>query len=388
MKLVGKENMNKYGIIIALIIVISAFAGCLDSDTNTESEDIKIGVTTPLTGDAASWGEMQKRATELALEDFNSAGGINGRKIKVIYEDDQADPKEGVNAFKKLVGVDKVSIVVGSPASGVTLSVAPIANQAEVVLLSSGSTSTDVGKAGPYVFRIMPSDEIQSSIMADWAWDLGYRNISVIYVENSWGRGLMEAFTKDFTDKGGEIDIVEAADPEASDFRTQLTKIKSLNPDAIYAPLYQKGAGLMIKQARELGLEQQILGADVYGTPELIEAGGTAVEGVLYTTFGEYHGPEYQSFAEKYKEKYGLDLETYTSYCYDAFVIALEAIKRIPSEEEINGSNIREELLKIEDYRGVTGLTTFAGGNSATGKTFDKMMVKDGKHVPYLQTNT
>ena len=364
-------------LILGLVISLGIL-GC----TKKEKE-IKIGVMTPLTGDVASWGDMQRRSTELALTKVNAVGGINGKKIKVIYEDTQADPKTGVNAFNKLAEVDGVPIVVGSPASNVTLAIAPLANQKKVVLLSSGSTAPEVGKAGPYVFRIMPSDEVQSSIMADWVWELGYKKVGVIYVENSWGRGLMEAFTKDLKAKGGIILTIQPTDQDATDFRTQLFKIQALNPDAIYAPLYTRGAGLMIRQAREAGLKQQILGADVYGTPELIQAGGDAVNGVLYTTFGEYHGPEYQQFAQKYKEKYGIGVETYATYCYDAFMIAIEAIKRIPSGNEISGPNIRKELLKIKDYHGVTGLTTFDGRNSAVGKTFDKMTIRDGKHMAY-----
>ncbi len=366
-------------LIFALALLIVFPFGC----SKKEPAEVKIGILTPLTGDVASWGEMQKRATELALEKVNSLGGVKGQKVKVVYEDDQATPKVGVNAFQKLTQVDKVPIVVGSPASNVTLAVAPIANQAKVVLLSSGSTATEVGKAGPYVFRIMPSDEVQSSIMADWTWELGYRKVAIIYEENAWGRGLMDAFTKDFPAKGGTVVTIQAVDPGATDFRTQLAKIKTLESDAIYAPLYTRGAGLMTKQARELGLKQQILGADVYGTPELIEAGGTAVDGVLYTTFGEYHGPEYQEFAKRYKEKYEIDVETYAAYCYDAFMVAVEAVEKIPKGMEINGFNIREELLKIKDYHGVTGLTTFDGQNSAVGKTFDKMTIKNGKHIPY-----
>lgn len=342
-----------------------------------KEEQIKIGIMTPLTGDVASWGEMQRRATELALETVNDV------KVKIIFEDDRADPKVGVNAFKKLVEVDKVPIVVGSPASNVTLAVAPMANERKVVLLSSGSTATEVGKAGPYVFRIMPSDEVQSSIMANWASELGYQKIAIIYEENAWGRGLMEAFTKDFAAKGGNIVTVQVAEPNATDFRTQLSKIKSLNPDSIFAPLYTRGAGLMIKQARELGLKQQILGADVYETPELISAGGSAVEGVLYTTYGEYHGTEYQDFAKRYKEKYGVDPEIYATYCYDAFLVAIQAIRKIPKGKEINGSNIRDAILSIINFRGVTGISSFNGKNSASGKTFDKKMVKGGKHLPY-----
>ena len=342
-----------------------------------KAEEITIGVMTPLTGDVASWGAQQQRGPELALEDARDL------KIKVVYEDDRADPRAGVNAFNKLTDINRVPIVVGSPASNVTLAVAPIANKKEVVLLSSGSTATDVGKAGPYVFRIMPSDEVQSSIMADWARELGYEKVAVIYEENAWGRGLMEAFATDFPAKGGTIITVQATEPGATDFRSQLLKIKDLDPDAIFAPLYTRGAGLMIKQAREMGIKEQFLGADVYGTGELVPAGGTAVEGVLYTTYGEYHGPEYQLFTKRYKEKYGIDVESYAAYCYDAFKIALEAIRRIPKGKQLNGLNIREALLALPDYNGVTGLTSFGGKNSASGKTFDKMTVQNGKHVPF-----
>lgn len=229
----------------------------------------------------------------------------------------------------------------------------------------------------------MPSDEVQSSIMADWALQLGFNRIAIVYVENSWGRGLMEGFKNDFLQKGGQILTIQSTEQDATDYRTQLLKIKSVNPDAIYAPLYTKGAGLMIKQARELGIKKQMLGADVYGTPELITAGGSAVNGVLYTTFSEYHGPEYQDFSCRYKEKYGKTPETYATYCYDAFMIAVEAIRRIPKGNDINGPNVRTELLKINNYSGVTGVTSFNGMNSAIGKTFDKMTVIDGSFRPY-----
>ncbi len=358
-------------LILGLVISLGML-GCAKKE-----KELKIGIITPLTGDVASWGEMQRNATELALEK------VKDLKIKVIFEDDQATPKIGLNAFNKLVAIDKVPIVVGSPASNVTLTIAPVANEKKTILLSSGSTATEVGKAGPYIFRIMPSDEVQSSIMADWASQLDYKKIAIVYVENSWGRGLMEGFKNDFLRKAGQILTIQSTEQDTTDYRGQLLKIKVANPDAIYAPLYTKGAGLMIKQARELGLKQQILGADVYGAPELITAGGSAVNGVLYTTFSEYHGPEYQEFASRYKEKYGKTPETYTTYCYDAFMIAVEAIRRISKGADINGPNIRAELLKINNYRGVTGVTSFNGMNSASGKTFDKMTVIDDSFRPY-----
>lgn len=374
-----RTTNHKYVPVINIVslVVILVFLFSLGCGKKDEKE-IKIGIITPLTGDVSSWGEMQRRSTELALED------VKDMKIKVTYEDDRADPKVGITAFRKLLDAEKVPIVVGVPASNVTLAVAPIANERKVVLLTSGSTATEVGNAGPYVFRIMPSDEVQSMIMATWAMELDYKRVAVVYVENSWGQGLKDSFEKDFRNRGGTIVTVQPTTQDTTDYRTQLAKMKALQFDAIYAPLYTRGAGLLIKQARELGLKQQILGADVYGTPELFKAGGNATNGVLYTTFGKYSGPEYQPFAKKYKERYGVEPETYATYCYDAFNIAIEAIRQLQQKQkEISGPNLREELLKLKDYKGVTGTTIFDGQNSAKGKSFDKIIVKDGKHVPY-----
>lgn len=362
-----------------LVLLLSLFAitcGKKDDDV------VKIGILTPLTGDVASWGKIQQNATQIALDQINSEGGINGHKVDVIYEDDKASPKEGLTAFKKLYDVDKVSIVIGCPASNVTLAIASVANQMKKVLLSSGSTAQEVGNAGPYVFRIMPSDEVQSKIMADWAIQLGYKKIAIIYVENSWGQGLMEEFKKNFVQKGGEIILLESSKQDASDFRDQLIKIKKENPDAIYAPLHTRNAGLMIRQAREIGMKQQILGADVYNTPDLIAAGGDAVDGVLYTTFSEGEGDIYKKFAGEYKKRYGIEPETYAIYCYDTFLVAIETLKNL-KDLEIKGETVRESLLKIKNFSGATGITTFDGKNSALGKTFEKWTVKNGVHIKY-----
>ena len=363
---------------LSVLLVILA-SGC----GRGKSREIKIGILTPLTGDVSSWGAMQKRSTELALEKVNGEGGIDGENVRVIYEDDQANPKVGLNAFKKLAEVDQVPIVVGSPASNVTLAVAQTANEDKVVLLSSGSTATDVGKAGPYVFRIMPSDEVQSTIMAKWTFELGFNRVAIIYEENAWGQGLMNSFKEDFPKDGGKIVSIEGVPPSCSDFRTVLSKIKGEQPDAIFAPVYTRGAGLMIKQARQLGIKQQFLGADVYNTPELVAAGGTAVNGTIYTTFGKYGGPEFQGVTNAYKAKYGIDMETYASYCYDAFMIAVKAIRDAKKGGDVTGESVRKNILALIDYHGVTGLSDFSGKNSASGKTFDKMIVKEGKHVLY-----
>ncbi len=377
----GLKRSHIYIFITLLFVIVGFFI--YQKLSTKDKEVIKIGILTPLTGSVSKWGEMQKLATELALEEINKEGGVRGKKVVVIYEDDQAKPEVGVNAFKKLVEVDKVPIVVGSPASSVTLAIAPIANKKKVVLLSSGSTAAQVAKAGPYIFRIMPSDDMQAAMMAEWIKDLGFKKVALVYQQNDWGEGLMRAFMDNFRKMGGEVAIVEGVQEDQRDFRTILLKIKLKNVDAIYAPLYPREAGTFVKQAKEMGIDIQIFGADVYNTPEFLITAGEAAEGVLYLTYGQYDGPEYKEFVNKFKKKYGLEPDFYAGYCYDAFKIAIEAIRNIPPGNQIDGPNIRESLLKLCDYVGVTGPTCFNGKNTASGKTFVKMQIKEGKHVRY-----
>lgn len=373
--------MRRIGVLITIFCIAAIVVALFAFDrAQSNSPSVRIGVLTPLTGDVASWGQMQRNATEMALNEVNSMGGLRGHPVKVIYEDSKANPRVGLNAFRKLVDVDRVPLVVGCPASNTTLAIAQYANESQTVVLSSGSTAQVVGEAGPYVFRIMPSDEVQAGIMADWAKSLGFNRVAIIYVENTWGRGLADAFESAFQQQGGVIVSKNATQQEATDFRAQLQRVFQTAPDAIYAPLYTRQAGLMIRQARELGLSQQILGADVYETPELMEAGGEAVEGVLYTTYSSGEGQNHDTFAATYRNEFGREPEAYAFYCYDAMKIAFYAIKQIPDSESITGSRIRDALLGIEQYDGVTGTTSFSGSNSAKGKTFVKWTIKDGKH--------
>jgi len=379
----SRRSITRIGAgILSVGVAVSAWALAARQSAGA----ITIGVITPLTGDVASWGAMQRNSTEMALDEINSGGGIGGRKVRVIYEDDQATPKIGVTVFTKLATVDKVPLVVGAPASGVTLAVAPVANRTQTVLLSSGSTATAVAQAGPYVFRFMPSDEMQSAIMANWARELGFKRVAVLYVRNAWGTGLQQAFQPAFTKLGGVITTSQGMAVEDTDFRAVLTKIAADSPDAVFAPLYTRAAGLMVRQAKELGLNFQILGADVYETPEFIEVAGQAAEGVLFTRFGQYNGAEYQAFAKAYRQRFQTEPAAYAGYCYDAMKIAFTALRQLTSGE-YTGPAIREQLLNIRDFHGVTGLTDFNGSTSASGKVFDRLVVKNGKNVPWTAKN-
>ena len=260
----AKKSLGVVGVLVLAAVVWLA----VKHERDAETEVVKIGILTPLTGDVASWGEMQRNSTELAVSAANRDAWVRDKRVRVIYEDDKATPRIGVNAFRKLVDVDKVEIVVGSPASNTTLAIAEYANQTKTVVLSSGSTAEAVGEAGPYVFRIMPSDEDQADIVAEWARELGYDRMAIIYVENSWGRGLAEAFEAKFKALGGDVDAKIATQQGATDFRSQISAITRSEGDAVFAPLYTKEAGIMIRQMRELDVQLQVIGAVVYETPD------------------------------------------------------------------------------------------------------------------------
>lgn len=367
-----------------LVVLILGCSGEL-SDSTEPAKPIEIPVITSLTGDTASWGEMQQKGTEMAVEGINRSGGVTGRDIAARFEDSQGKPQSGIAAFKQVIATSEVPITVGFPLSGVTLAAADIANRENFIILSSGSTAQAVGDAGPWVFRIMPSDEVQAQIIAEWALDLGYRKIGVLYVENAWGQGLKNNFVTSFGELGGEVVSIEATQEGDTDFRSQLAKLRDTDAEAFYFPLYQREAGLALKQARQLGLERQVFGADVYQSPELFEAGGSAVNGVLYTTFGVADNDVYRRFQKEHEDRFGQQPGNYTAYAYDAFRLAAEALERA-GWPDATAEDIREALLGITDFKGATGNLSFDGSTSASGGEFQKMVVEDGKFVEWSRS--
>lgn len=378
---------NKALTIVSVMFLVLGivFISCTKKQPEKTIQEVKIGYINPFTGDAAAWGEEGKMALAIALEEIDKALKDKGLRIKIIYEDTKASPKEGINIVKKLIDIDKVPLILGPAESNVGLAIAPVINQAKVTVLATGCTAAELTeKGGEYFFRVMPSDALQARIAAKWVQDLGYKNIALLYVENSWGIGLKDAFSEEFKNLGGGVSLVDGSNQDARDFRTQLSKVKKAKVDAIYAPLYPKAAGLMLKQLKEMGLKIKVIGADVYSFPELREAAGDAANGVLYTTFGAYKGKEYQEFAQKFKEKYKTEPSNYSCYNYDAMKIAALVIKNVlASRQQLTGENIQKEMVKVKDFMGATGNTTFDKNGDVTAKTFDKMMIKDGKVVPY-----
>ena len=365
--------------VLTTFLVVSSFGFA----NKPEKPTIKIGRILPLTGPAASYGQSEKRGADLAIEEINGAGGIQGAKLQVLYEDSACSSREGVSAMKKLVNVEKVPLVLGATCSTVTLAIAPIANANKVVLLSPLSSAAKISEAGPYIFRVMPSDAFQSTVLANWIYELGYKKVGILFVNNAWGIGVKEAFVAAFRRLGGNIVGQEACNEGVADFRTQLSKLIVTQPDAFFFPTMPKEGGKILKQAKELGLKAQIFGADAWSIKELLDGAGETANGVLYTMPAQYEGPEYCEFARSFETRHGQKPDVNAAGAYDAVKIAALVMENVlKSGLPLTGDNIKNEMAKIKGYKGATGDTTFDGNGDPIGKEFSKMTIRDGRRMP------
>ena len=373
--------------IIVLAVALTLTASCKREEptpspaqpAGTTSPTVTFGASFPLTGDNASYGQDAKQGIDLALDEANAASG-GKYMLKVIYEDDRVDPKTGVSIIEKFVNVDHVPLVLGSAGSNVTLAMAPIANRTKTVLLSPISSAPQVTDAGAYVFRTCPSDAFQAVVVSDWIKSRGIKRVGLLYVNNSWGVGLRDAFKRAFESAGGVVTDVESSNETDPDFRTQLSKLKASNAEALYLPTYSKQAGRILVQMKDLGIKLPVFGADTWGAPEMIGTAGRAAEGAFYVAPENFTGPEYQAFAAAYRKRHGKEPDFNASSSYDAAHVAALAVKRaVESGGPVSGEALANALIGIE-FRGATGVTRF-DANGDVAKPFGKFVFRDGKAV-------
>lgn len=347
-----------------------------------EAKVIKIGAILPLTGDVAVWGNNTKEGIDLAVEKINHAGGINGSKIKIIYEDSQALPQHGVSAIRKLITVDKIPAVIDDSVSSVTLAMAPIAEENRVVILATGATAPAISDAGDYIFRIWNSDALEGEVMAKYVYDkLNLRKVAILYVNNDYGKGLDEVFRREFSKKGGEILISESFDQSATDFRSQLAKIKEEAPDAIYLVGYPREVPQCLKQIKELGIQVKVLSTVAFEDPHIVEIAKDAAEGVIYPFPVEpsKEDPALREFLSGYDKKYGKEPGITCDVGYDAVNMIVEAIRLSGGTK---GDEIQRGLMMIKDYHGASGLMEF-DEKGDVHKPMGMKIVKGGKFEWY-----
>jgi len=354
--------------VLASVMAITLLAGC-GANTGSSSatgDTIKIGAIGPLSGAASTYGISVKEGAQLLEKEVNSAGGINGKKIKFIFEDDQADPNSSMQAFNKLVDSEKVSAILGPVTSGATLAVAPNSTAKQIPMITPTATEPTITKVGgDYMFRGCFVDSFQGDVLGKYASEnLKSKTAAVLYNSGSdYSKGIADSFKAKFEGAGGKVGEFLTYNDKDTDFKAQLTKIKTLNPDIIVLPDYYNVVGLIAKQARDMGIKSQFLGGDGWESEELTKIGGDAVNGALYINH-YYSGDQdaaVKTFVDSYKKEYNKEPDAFAALGYDTSKILVKAIEKAGKTD---GAAIKEALAGME-MNSVTGNIKFGSDRSA-----------------------
>lgn len=337
-----------------VLLLLLSFA-LLISCGKKEEDAIKIGAILPLTGDASDYGIKSKNGIDLALEEINKQGGVNGQQIKIIYEDDRLEPKEGLNAFNKLSNVDNVPCIIGPISSGVVLTIAPETNKKKIVILSTYASNYKITEAGDYIFRIYPSDALQGKTDSEFADSMGWKDGAILYINSDYGVGLKNVFKKRFQELGNKILIEEGFNQGDTDFRSQLEKIKRSHTSFIFMPGNAKEMALILVQAKQLGIKQKFIATDSFLESTVSEIAGNAAQGVYYSVPLENHDSTYQNFVKRFNAKYKINPGLLEALGYDGMKILALAI----SKGGYSSEGIKNALYSISGYKGATGDITF-----------------------------
>lgn len=379
----GKINAKNKNVLIGVailgLIILVGIGNYLYTTTPNEAQVIKIGHIAPMTGDAAVYGEWENQGIDLAVSEINAKGGIKGKKLEIIHEDDQLNPTLMINALNKLITVDKVPAVIGETSSSGTLALAPIAERNKVVLISDGAAAIKVTEAGDYVFRVYPTNALEGKKLVELASLLNLTDAAILYINDDFGTDLSKVIDDEYTKNGGTVLISEGYAFDTVDFRTQLTKIQAKNPGLIFLIGYPKEMAIVMKQSKELGIKSQFLAPDSFNVPQIIDWSGNTTEGVIFVYPSDGDPMRWQEFKQKINSTYGKDANTITAMAYDATNVLAASMQ----DNGFTGEAIKNGLYQIKDYPGVTGNITFDKNGDAINRLMRVMIVKDGKFQDY-----
>jgi branched-chain amino acid transport system substrate-binding protein len=379
-------NFSKQFLLAAAALASLTLAGCNKPPGGAGGDVIKVGEFASLTGKEAAFGRSSHNGTLLAVEDLNAAGGVMGKKMELTTEDTRSTPGESATVVRKLISRNQVIAVLGEVASGRSLEGASVCQPNKIPMISPSSTKPEVTDKGDYIFRVCFIDPFQGKVLATFAnKTLKAKNVAMLVdAASPYSVGLASNFKETFVGMGGKVVLEQKFSSGDKDFKAQLTAIKAANPEAVIAPCYYTEAGLIVRQARELGITVPIFGGDGWEAPELLEIGGKAIEGTYYSTHysAEDQSPKVQDFVKKYRARWGNETpDAMAALGYDSVMVLADAIKRAGTTEE---PKLRDAIAATKDFEGVTGKTTLDEHRNAT-KPAVIITVKDGK-FKYVET--
>ena len=366
-----KRTLLSLGLVFTLLAASACKSGGGGENAGAKPDDtgnIKVGVYADLSGQTKGVGQSTKNGIELAVDEINQAGGVSGRKIELIVEDDKGIPDQSAAAVARLVG--QVHAVVGGAAAPSSLVAAPKAQEAKVPMITLASDDPKVTAAGDYIFRVASLDSVQGEEMAKYAANnIKAKTAAILSEENSdYSRELAQSFEKNFSQLGGQITEKQSYAPADQDFKRQLTAIQSANPDVIYIPGRYNQAGVIAREARELGLKAVLLGADGWNDPQLFQLGGDALDGAYITSHYSADDPvqAVRDFTSAYKKRYGNPPDQTAARAYDAMKVLADALKRAGTSDP---TKLRDAIAQTSKFSGVTGVITINAERNASKPT-------------------
>lgn len=398
--------MKKFFSTVTLMTSLLFFAACVQKGgeggaTNT-GDTIKVGVFADLSGTTASFGQSTKNGIELAVEEINNSGGVLGKKIQLIVEDDQGRPEQAKTVVSKLINQDKVQAVLGEVASTNSLAAAPVAQEAKVPMITPSSTNPKVTQVGDYIFRVCFIDPFQGLVMAKYAANNLNAKTAAIFgdVQSDYSKGLSEVFKQEFAKLGGRIVSEQSYAQTDPDFKGQLTAIRATNPDVIYIPGYYGQVGIIAKQARELGMNMPLLGGDGWDSPDLWKLGGDALKNSYISNHysADNPAPEIQNFVKAYQAKFGAKPDSLAALAYDSAKVLADSLKRAGSADP---QQLRQAIANTDNFNGVTGKITVNDERNAVkpavvleldpskaGFNYKETIYPEGMSAPPADSNT
>ena len=362
-------------ILIASILIAGLLAAC---NPQAGSDKVRIGVFMSTTGTTANFGISSVNGIKLATDEINAAGGINGKQVELLVQDDRSDASEAATIVTKFVNQDQVHGIIGEVASSRSIAAAPIAQNAKIPMLTPSSTNPEVTKKGNFIFRSCFIDPYQGAAIAQFAAKTLGAKTAAIMVDrkNDYSTGLEKVISETFTKFGGKIVATQSYQEGDQDFNAQLTSLKGSNPEVLFVPGYYNDVGLIAKQARDKGITVPLIGGDGWDSEQLYKIGGTALNGSYFTNhYSPYDtDPKVVKFVNDYKAKYGSIPDALAATAYDAARIMFDAVKRSKS---LAGPDVRDALAATKDFPGVTGTVTFNENRDAV-KPIVMIEIKDG----------
>ncbi|WP_306602032.1 ABC transporter substrate-binding protein [Geothrix sp. 21YS21S-2] len=365
----------KSALLLPILLVLS---GC-----KPKGDELKIGVSAPLTGDISALGQSTRNAITLVQEEASAGLTLGGRQMKVrfIVEDDENKPESTATVFQKLISQDKVVAIIGSQSSKCSNAGAPIAEAARIPQVTPWSTNPNVTKGRKFIFRACFIDPFQGRVVAQFATGrLKSRTAAVVFdVASDYNKGIAEVFRDEFTRLGGRIVGFETYNTKDTDFSAQLTKVKGANPEVLFLPNYFNEVPLQVQQARKLGLTATILGGDGWDNPELVKLGGAVMDGAYFSNHysPDADSPVARTFIAKYTARFKAVPDAAAALTYDSARLLLQAVA---TAGKADPRAIRDALAATSGFQGVTGAISFAGtGDPVKGAVV--IRIEKGKFV-------